>query len=444
MPAVPRQLHLNAFLRNIGQHEAAWRLPETRLSGITDIGDYIELAQIAERGKLDAVFFADHPVLKQRTQDRPFDALDPFTLIAALATATSRIGFVATASTTYNDPYGLARRFATLDHVSRGRAAWNAVTTANAAAAANFGLDAHPDPAARYARADEFIEVALKLWDSWEDDAVVGDKERGVFVDPDKIHAINHAGAHFRVAGPLEVPRSPQGRPVIFQAGSSEPGKDLAAKYADAIFTAQPNLADAQDFYRDIKSRVRAFGRNPDEVLILPGLSAFIGGTEAEAAGLAGAFRGSDYSDLRSCTAQPGGRLQGRRGRSRQAAPPAFGGRRCAASEKPRHTRAAAAGARAPDRAAAPAAAECGPWPPHLCRNAGAGRRYDRALVPQRRCGRIQSDSAGFAGVAVGLRRNRRSGTATPGDFPHRLRRFDSARPPGASATGEFGARHHA
>lgn len=283
MAAPARQLHLNAFLRNIGQHEAAWRLPETDLSGITDIGHYIELARIAERGKLDAVFFADHPVLKDQTEFRPFDALDPLTLVAALAGATTNVGLIATASTTYNDPYGLARRFATLDHVSRGRAGWNVVTTANASAAANFGVPNHPDPEARYRRADEFLQVALKLWDSWEDDAIVGDKDAPRFVDPAKIHAVNHAGLHFEVAGPLEVPRSPQGHPVLFQAGSSEPGKDLAARYAEAIFTAQPTLDEARDFYRDVKARIRRFGRNPDQVHILPGLSTIIGGTEAEA-----------------------------------------------------------------------------------------------------------------------------------------------------------------
>jgi FMN-dependent oxidoreductase (nitrilotriacetate monooxygenase family) len=278
-----RQLHLNAFLRNIGQHESAWRLPETNLNGITEVDHYIGLAKTAERGLLDAIFFADHPVLKDRTQDRPFDALDPLSLLAALSTVTERIGLVATASTTYNDPYSLARRFATVDHLSHGRAGWNIVTTANADAAANFGAALHPDPNQRYERADEFIDVALKLWDSWDDDALVGDKRAGVFADPDRIHHIDHHGKHFDVRGPLEVPRSPQGRPVLFQAGSSEPGKQLAAKYAEAIFTAQPELASAQDFYRDIKQRVRAHGRDPEGVKVLPGLSVFIGGTEAEA-----------------------------------------------------------------------------------------------------------------------------------------------------------------
>lgn len=278
-----RQLHLNAFLRNVGQHEGAWRLPETRIASVTDIEHYVGLARIAEKGKLDAIFFADHPVLKDRAQDRPWDALDPFTLITALSGVTTRIGLVATASTTYNDPYGLARRYATLDHVSKGRAAWNVVTTANDEAAANFSLGFHPDPQTRYERAAEFLEITNALWDSWDDDAIVGEKENGVFVRPDGIHRLDHHGKFFDVAGPLEVPRSPQGRPVIFQAGSSEPGKDLAARYAETIFTAQPDFDEARKFHADIKARVRAHGRNPDQVLILPGLSFFIGGTEEEA-----------------------------------------------------------------------------------------------------------------------------------------------------------------
>lgn len=290
MPNRERKIHLNAFLRNVGQHEAAWRLPETDTRSVTDIGHYQRLAQIAEKGKLDAIFFADHPALKDRSEDRPWDSLDPFTLITALSGVTSKIGLVATSSTTYADPYGTARRFATLDHVSRGRAAWNVVTTASSAAAANFGFEHHPDPEARYARAAEFLDVTFALWDSWDDDAILGDKEGGVFVDPDKIHRINHVGPQFRVSGPLEIPRSPQGRPVIFQAGSSEPGKDLAARYADAIFTAQPEIEDGQAFYADIKARVRAHGRDPDTVLILPGLSFFIGGTEEEAFALRETF----------------------------------------------------------------------------------------------------------------------------------------------------------
>lgn len=286
MSSLPRQIHLNAFLRNIGQHEAAWRRPETSLAGLTDIDHYVRLARVAERGLLDAIFFADHPVLKDRTEDRPFDTLDPLTLLAALSASTTHIGLVATASTTYNEPYNVARRYATLDHVSKGRAAWNIVTTANADAAANFGYPHHPETLERYDRAAEFIEVVQKLWDSWEVDAIIGDKLLGKLVDPDRIHAIEHRGKHFSVRGPLEVPRGPQGHPVLFQAGSSEPGKDLAARFADAVFTAQPDFDNARAFYRDVKSRAKAHGRNPDSVLILPGLSFFIGDTESQALAL--------------------------------------------------------------------------------------------------------------------------------------------------------------
>ena len=286
MASLPRQIHLNAFLRNVGQHEAAWRRPETNLAGLTDIDHYVELARVAERGLLDAIFFADHPVLKDRTEDRPFDTLDPLTLLAALSASTTHIGLVATASTTYNEPYNVARRYATLDHVSKGRAAWNIVTTANADAAANFGYPHHPEALERYDRAAEFIEVVQKLWDSWEDDAIVGDKLRGQLVEPGRIHAIEHRGRHFSVRGPLEVPRGPQGRPVLFQAGSSEPGKELAARYADAVFTAQPDFDNARAFYQDVKSRVKAHGRDPESVLILPGLSFFIGDTESQALAL--------------------------------------------------------------------------------------------------------------------------------------------------------------
>lgn len=278
-----RRLHLSVFLRNVGQHEAAWRAPGARAGDVTDIGHYRALAQTAERGTLDAVFFADHPVLKDRTQDRPWDALDPVTLLAAVSGATHRIGLVATASTTYNEPYGLARRLATLDHVSRGRAGWNVVTTVNARAAANFGGAAHPEPQRRYARAAEFIEVASALWDSWAPDAIVDDQAAGVFARPDRIRAIDHAGEHFRVAGPLEVPRSPQGRPVIFQAGSSEAGTALAARHADVVFTAQPGLDGARAFRSRLRAQAAAAGRDPDAVRVMPGLSFFIGGTEQEA-----------------------------------------------------------------------------------------------------------------------------------------------------------------
>lgn len=281
-----RQLHLNAFLMSVGHHEAAWRLPESDPRGDTDIAHFQHLARTAERGKLDSLFLADIPVLWNNIGRRPADTLEPTIVLTALAAVTSRIGLIGTASTSYNEPYNLARRFASLDHVSRGRAGWNIVTTAGVEAARNFNLDELPAHADRYARAAEFVDVSLKLWDSWEDDAVLGDKERGVWGDDAKVHPPQHVGKYFKVAGPLNVPRSPQGYPLLVQAGSSEDGKVLAARYAEAVFTAQQTLEDAQRFYVDLKARTRGLGRDPETIKILPGIVPVLGSTEAEARAL--------------------------------------------------------------------------------------------------------------------------------------------------------------
>ncbi|MEU6946518.1 LLM class flavin-dependent oxidoreductase [Streptomyces sp. NPDC046316] len=281
--SVRKRLHLNAFLMSVGHHEAAWRLPDSPAGGGTDIAHYQNLARIAERGKLDSVFLADSPVLHGDPGRRPSSKLEPTVLLTALAVVTSRIGLIATASTSYNEPFNLARRFASLDHVSGGRAGWNIVTTAGADAARNFGLDDTPLHHERYERAAEFVDVATKLWDSWADDAVVADKERGVHARADRVRRVDHRGAHFRVDGPLNVERSPQGRPLLVQAGSSEDGKEFAARYAEAVFTAQQTLEDGITFYRDVKQRAVAFGRDPDEIKILPGIVPVIGDTEAEA-----------------------------------------------------------------------------------------------------------------------------------------------------------------
>lgn len=278
-----RQLHLNAFLMSTGHHEASWRLPESNPFANTDIEHYRELARIAERGTFDSVFFADSPVLFGDIGRRPAGSLEPTVLLTAIAAATTRIGLIATASTTYNEPFNLTRRFASVDHVSGGRAGWNVVTTAGPDAAKNFGLDDQPAHAERYARAAEFLDVARKLWDSWDEDAAIADKTGGVWGDNDKVRPIDHAGRFFTVRGPLNLPRSPQGHPLIVQAGSSEDGKDLAARYADAVFTAQQTLADAQAFYSDVKRRTAAAGRDPDTIKILPGIVPVIGSSSREA-----------------------------------------------------------------------------------------------------------------------------------------------------------------
>ncbi|MFF3919032.1 LLM class flavin-dependent oxidoreductase [Streptomyces sp. NPDC001852] len=278
-----RRLHLNAFLMNTGHHEASWRLPESDPYAHVDLQHYVTLARIAERGTFDSLFLADGPQLWGNLAQRPAGALEPLTLLTALATATEHIGLIATASTSYNSPYNLARKFASLDLISGGRAGWNIVTTAGAEAARNFGLDAEPAHAERYARAAEFLDVALKLWDSWEDDAIVADKAAGVWGDDSKIHPPRHRGTYFSVAGALNVPRTPQGYPLLVQAGSSEDGKAFAARYAEAVFTAQQTLADAQAFYADLKSRTARAGRDPEHIKVLPGIVPVLGSTEAEA-----------------------------------------------------------------------------------------------------------------------------------------------------------------
>ncbi|MFG2953151.1 LLM class flavin-dependent oxidoreductase [Streptomyces sp. NPDC048291] len=278
-----RQLHLNAFLMNTGHHEASWRLPESDPYAHVDLAHYVGLARTAERGTFDSLFLADGPHLWGSVGQRPAGALEPLTLLTALATATEHIGLIATASTSYNSPYNLARKFASLDIISGGRAGWNIVTTAGAEAARNFGIDGEPAHAERYARAAEFLDVALKLWDSWEDDAIVADKAAGVWGDDAKIHPPRHRGTYFSVEGALNVPRSPQGYPLLVQAGSSEDGKAFAARYAEAVFTAQQTVEEARDFYAYLKSRTAAAGRDPDHVKVLPGIVPVIGSTEAEA-----------------------------------------------------------------------------------------------------------------------------------------------------------------
>lgn len=281
-----RQLHLNLFVYPGGHHEAAWRHPGSAPDRVLDLAYYQGLARAAEAARFDAVFLADGPSLADNIRYATRFRLEPFTLLSALAASTERIGLIGTASTTYSEPYNLARLFAGLDHLSGGRAGWNIVTTGAPGAAQNFGLDEHPAHADRYARADEFLDVVTALWDSWEDDAVVADPASGVFADTDRIHRVDHVGERFRVRGPLNTPRTPQGRPVYVQAGTSADGRAFAARHAEAVFAAHQTLADAQEYYADLKARAAALGRDPDRVLVLPGISPYLGSTEAEARAL--------------------------------------------------------------------------------------------------------------------------------------------------------------
>lgn len=284
-----RKLRLGAFIMATGHHVAAWRHPGSQIDSGINIDHYVEVARTAERGLFDQVFVADSPGLWHKGDDESLSRqgrvsyFEPVTLWAALSQVTRHIGFVATASTTYEDPYTLARKFASLDHLSKGRAAWNVVTTSADNVHGNFGLDAHPDPAVRYERAHEFVDIVKGLWDSFDDDAFVRDRESGIYFDPGKLHTLNHVGRHFRVKGPLNIERPPQGHPVIVQAGSSEAGKELAAATAEAIFTAWTSLAEARAFYRDVKGRLPRYGRRPEQLLVLPGISPVVGRTDEEA-----------------------------------------------------------------------------------------------------------------------------------------------------------------
>jgi FMN-dependent oxidoreductase (nitrilotriacetate monooxygenase family) len=278
-----QQLHLNAFIMANGHHEAAWRHPDTDPAQALTLRHYTDIARTAERGKLDSLFLADGVALWGNVRYNSHSRFEPLTLLSALAAVTGRIGLIATASTTYNEPYHLARKFASLDHLSDGRAGWNIVTSAGADEARNFNRDARPGHEIRYERASEFLDVVTKLWDSWEDDALVIDKTRGVFADTDKIHTPDHVGQHFQVRGPLNTPRPVQGHPLLVQAGSSETGKEFAARFAEAVFTAQQTFTDGKSFYDDVKGRLPKYHRRPDQIKILPGISPILGRTETEA-----------------------------------------------------------------------------------------------------------------------------------------------------------------
>lgn len=277
-----RTLHLNINVNSSGRHPASWRAQPDPL-GFLDPAYFENIGRLAERGRLDAVFFSDGYDYGAPKVARPWQALDPLVALTAVARVTAHVGLVATVSSTFNHPVNIARRIASLDHVSGGRVAWNVVATRAPGAAKLFGLEELPDHDTRYERADEVVQVVRALWDAWEDGALIGDQESGVFADPSKIHPVEFHGAHVRVEGVLNVPRSPQGRPVILQAGGSPQGVDLAAKHADAVFCVNHTIEAAREFYADVHRRAAAYGRDPEQVLILPGLFPVLGATEREA-----------------------------------------------------------------------------------------------------------------------------------------------------------------
>jgi FMN-dependent oxidoreductase (nitrilotriacetate monooxygenase family) len=283
-----RQLRLGAFMRPVSLHTAAWRYPGAFPDANFNFAHIVRFAQTLERGCIDGFFMADHLAVL----NMPMDALkrsatptsfEPMTLLPALAMVTKRLGLIATGSTTYDEPYHVARRFASLDHISGGRAGWNVVTTSNPDASRNFGREDHLEHGERYARAREFIDVVTGLWDSWADDAFIRDVEAGTYFDPAKLHVLNHKGKYFSVRGPLNIARPIQGWPVIVQAGASDAGRQLAAETAEAVFTAQSSLEAGQSFYADVKGRMEKIGRNPDHMKILPGCMVYVGSSLDEA-----------------------------------------------------------------------------------------------------------------------------------------------------------------
>jgi FMN-dependent oxidoreductase (nitrilotriacetate monooxygenase family) len=278
-----RQLHLNLNFLNAGTFAGAWRWPDSNPRDFFNVDFFVRTAQLAERGTFDALFLADFPALSDHPEYRPFQSLEPTITLATVAAHTSHIGLIATASSSYNEPYNIARRFASLDHASGGRVGLNVVTTADPVSARNFGVTERASHGSRYERAAEFAEVVKALWDSWDDDALIADKGNARFVDTSRVYPVRHSGKHYSVEGALNVPRPPQGRPVVVQAGGSDDGKHLAALHADAVFSVALSLGDAHDYARDLRARAVALGRPPQDILIFPGLVTVIGSTEAEA-----------------------------------------------------------------------------------------------------------------------------------------------------------------
>jgi FMN-dependent oxidoreductase (nitrilotriacetate monooxygenase family) len=272
-----------ALMHGLGHQPGAWRVRQGPSTDYVSPDMYAAIARKAEEGKLHVLFLAEQITNLEVGAQRPCGAMDTAAVLSYMAAVTSRIGLVGTASTTYNQPYDIARRFATVDHLSKGRVGWNAVTTAHAVAAQMFGTGEHLEASERYDRANEFLDVVIKLWESWEPDALVDDKRNNKFADPDKIHAINHSGEHFSVRGPLPFIRSRQGRPLIFHAGSSPAGRDQAARFADVVFTAQHTVEGAKEFRTDVRRRAEGHRRHPDSIKILPGMNVILGETLEQA-----------------------------------------------------------------------------------------------------------------------------------------------------------------
>ena len=307
-----KNMHLGMSIRGLGYHPAAWRHPDVPADGTLRFEHYARSAQAAERGKCDMIFFADGIGIRERDAPRGSLArsgyeiveMEPLTLLPALAVVTKHIGLVTTASTTYNEPYNIARKFATLDVISNGRAGWNVVTSWSEAEAKNFNREQHVDYDTRYERAAEFVEVVTGLWDSWEEDALLYDKQGGQFYDEAKMHVLNHKGKHFAVRGPLNVTGMPQGRPILVQAGASEQGREIAAATADVVYAVHDRMEGAQAYYADVKGRMAKYGRDAADLKIMPALRPVVGRTVEEAQRKVRSASGVARSVGRSCAPQ--------------------------------------------------------------------------------------------------------------------------------------------
>ena len=284
-----RMMSLGAFFQPTGHHVTSWRHPQAQADAGTNFAHYAEICRTAERGKFDLIFLADNYAMREASPEALSRAsqfvcnFEPLTLLSAISAVTERIGLVATASTSYNEPFHIARKYASLDHLSGGRAGWNIVTSALEYEAYNFSRDKHYDHEDRYERAREFTRVVQGLWDSWDDDALVRDKESGLFFHTDKVHKLDHRSKYYSVRGPLNISRPPQGHPVLVQAGASATGRGFAAEFGEVIFSTHLTLPEAQEFYTDVKGRARALGRNPEHIKVLPGLMVMVAPTETEA-----------------------------------------------------------------------------------------------------------------------------------------------------------------
>jgi FMN-dependent oxidoreductase (nitrilotriacetate monooxygenase family) len=278
-----KKLKLGAMIHGVGGGWGDWRHPEALTDASVNFGFYKHNALKAEEGKFDFAFIADSVFIHEKSSPHYLNRFEPLTVLSGLAAVTERIGLVATLTVSYSEPFHVARQFASLDHISGGRAGWNVVTSWLSGSAGNYSKDEHPAHETRYRIAQEHLDVVKGLWDSWEDDAFVGDKKKGEFFNPEKLHTLNHKGEFFSVRGPLNISRSKQGQPVIFQAGTSEDGRNYAAKNADAIFVGHENIEEAKLYYQDLKRRAAGFGRNPDDLFILPGIGPIVGRTEEEA-----------------------------------------------------------------------------------------------------------------------------------------------------------------